>query len=494
MTKPILSIALLCAVAAVSACDKSTSKATPERLSALLGNGIPDEKQVKLDEKLAKTLARENSIAGLNADFGQDALVNPEAVDLSTLLTATLQRNPDIGRAAQEINRADARRLNAIFGYLPQVSASYTQTQLDQNVVDSDNDVFELGRAKYPVTNIGVSLTQPIFDMSRIYGIQLASTVRSNAEVSYIAAVQAALYSTFDAYLQASQSKSALDALRQRGQLVSRQLNSETGLADSGLTDEQTARSLAAELARISGDASIEESRYADALSKLSFMTGTAISGVKPGTMPRGIAGTERKVTAEEAIAAAEKNNPALVSVAIAVVERDITRKQAIAADFMPVLNAFATLEKEDRAASRFGGGSVTQDTSVGVKLTLPILNASGRGYATLETNVDLREALVTYHARRRQVATDINATLERMKNISAAIGSLSSAANSANDNADAESAKLETGDSTEVQLVARELLANQLSEQVQFQQMEYLRAWARLQFLTGAMSQTVGQ
>lgn len=494
MTKPIFSIALLCAVAAVSACDKSTSKATPERLSALLGNGIPDDKQAKLDEKLAKTLARENSIAGLNADFGQDALANPQAVDLSTLLTATLQRNPDIGRAAQEINRADARRLNAIFGYLPQVSASYTKTQLDQNVISSDNAVFELGRAKYPVTNIGVSLNQPIFDMSRIYGIQLASTVRSNAEVSYIAAVQSALYQTFDTYLQASQSKNALDALRARGQLVSRQVNSETGLADSGLTDAQSARSLAAELARISGDASIEESRYADALSKLSFMTGTAISGVKPGSMPRGIAGTERKVSAEEAIAAAQKNNPALVSVAIDVVERDITRKQAIAADFMPVLNAFATLEKEDRAASRFGGGSVTQDTSVGVKLTLPILNANGRGYSTLETNVDLREALVTYHARKRQVATDINATLERMKNITAAIGSLSSAAKSAAENADAESAKLETGDSTEVQVVARALLANQLSEQVQYQQMEYLRAWARLQFLTGAMSQTVGQ
>lgn len=494
MNKPILSIALLCAIATISACDQSTNRATPERLEGLLTDGLPDEKKVNLDEKLARTLARENSIAGLNADFGQDALDNPQDVDLAALFAATLQRNPDIGRAAQEINRADARRLNAIFGYLPQVSASYTETELDQNVVSSDNEVFELGRAQYPVTNIGVSLTQPIFDLSRIYGIQLASTVRSNAEVSYIAAVQSALYDTFDTYLQAVQSKSALDALRARGQLVSRQLNSESGLAESGLTDAQSARSLAAELARISGDASIEQSRYVDALSKLSFITGTAISGVQSASMPRGIMGAERRITAQEAIEAAQKNNPALVSVAISVVERDITRKQAIAADFMPVLNAFATLEEEDRAASRFGGGSVTSDTSVGVKLTLPILNANGRGYATLETNVDLREALLTYHSRRRQVATDINATLERMKNITAAIGSLSSAAQSAVENSDAESAKLETGDSTEVQVVARELLANQLAEQVQYQQLEYLRAWTRLQFLTGAMSSTVAQ
>ena len=317
----------------------------------------------------------------------------------------------------------------------------------------------------------------------------MASTARSNAEVSYIAAVQSALFETFDAYLKAAQSKSALDALRQRGQMVSRQVNSETGLAESGLTDEQSARSLAAELARISGDASVEEARYADALSQLSYMTGTAISGVKPGAVPRGVMGAERKITADEAIAAAEKNNPALVSVAINVVQADLARKKAIATDFMPVLNAFATLDQEDRASSRFGGGSLTQDVSIGVKLTLPILNASGDGLSTLETNVDLRQSLLGYHAKRRQIATDINSTLERMKAISAAIGSLSQATRSATENADAENAKLQTGDSTEVQVVARELLSSQLDQQMQFQQLEYLRAWARLQFLTGAMS-----
>lgn len=492
--KPMVSAALLCSLAAISACDKSTNKATPERLAALLEGGIADEKQAKLDEKLAKTMARANSIAGLNTDFGGDALANPDTVDLATLLAATLERSPAIGRAAQEINRADAKRLNAIFGYLPQVSASFTQTELDQNVISSDNQVFELGRAKYPVVNMAVELRQPIFDLSRIYGIQLASTARSNAEVSYVAAVQSALYETFDGYLIAAQSKARLDALRQRGQMVSRQVNSETGLAESGLTDAQTSRSLSAELSRISGDAAIEDGRYAEALSKLSFMTGTAISDVQAGSIPRGVMGAERKITAEQAIAAAQTNNPALLSVAMGVVQGDLARKQAIATDFMPVLNAFATMEQEDRAASRFGGGSVTQDTSVGVKLTLPILNASGRGYSTFETNVDLREALLTYHARKRQIATDISSTLERMASLSAAIGQLGSAASSAEDNADTENAKLETGDSTEVQVVARELLGSQLREQMSYQQMEYLRAWARLQFLTGAMSAKVAK
>lgn len=486
-------IALVCSALVLMACDRTTSKASPERLDGLLQNGLAEKHETRVSDRLSKVLARENSVKTLADAYGNSALDNPSTVDLGTLLQATLERNTDIGKAAQAINRADAKRLNAIFGYLPQLSASYTQTELDQNVISSDNEVFELGRAQYPVVNMAVELRQPIFDLSRIYGIQLASTVRSNAEVAYIAAVQRALFETFDTYLIAAQSKMRSDALRQRGMMITRQVNSETGLTESGLTDEQTSRSLQAELQKIAGDAAIEDARYAEALSKLSYATGTAIKDVQSGSVPRGVLGFERRVSAGEAIEAAQANNPALLSVAIGVVERNLARKQAIAADFMPVINAFATLEQEDRAASRFGGGSVTQDTSVGVKLTLPILNASGRGYSTLETNVDLREALLSYHAQRRQIATDINATLERMSSLSTAIGQLNKAASTAKENAKAEAAKLNTGDSTEVQVVARELLVSQLEEQADYQELEYLRGYARMQFLTGAMSVELG-
>jgi outer membrane protein TolC len=484
---------LACSALVLVACDRATNRASPERLGTLMQDGLPEERETRVNERLTKVLARENSVKALADAYGNSALDNPSTVDLATLLQSTLERNPDIGRAAQAINRADAKRLNAIFGYLPQLSASFTQTELDQNVISSDNEVFELGRAQYPVVNLAVELRQPIFDLSRIFGIQLASTVRSNAEISYLAAVQRALYETFDAYLQAAQSKLRSDALRQRGMMITRQVNSEVGLTESGLTDEQASRSLRAELQRIAGDGAIEDARFAEALSKLSFATGTAISDIQQGSVPRSVMGTERRISVDEAIKAAQANNPALLSVAIGVVERNLARKQAIAADFMPVVNAFATLEQEDRAASRFGGGSVTRDTSVGVRLTLPILNASGRGYSTFETNVDLREALLSYHAQRRQIATDINATLERMAALSTAMGQLGQAASTAQQNASGEADKLNTGDSTEVQVVARELLANQLSEQADYQELEYLRAYARLQFLTGAMSVELG-
>lgn len=480
---------LLGALTALSACDKATNKATPERLSALVATGLPDAQEAKLRERLDKTLARDNSVKGLADAFGQDALNAPQTVDLASMLQATLQRNPDIGRAAQAINRADAKRLNAIFGYLPQVSLSYTQTQLSQNVVSTDNQVFQLGQAQYPVTNMTVELRQPLFDLSRIYGIQLAKTVRSNAELSYVAAVQKALYETFDAYLIAAQSKARVDALQKNANLVLRQAVSEQGLSTSGLSDEQTLRALQSQVQKIGGDIAIEQARYSEALGRLSFATGTAIADVQAGSVPRSVMGAERKITLDQALQAAQTANPALLSVAIGVVERDLARKQAIATDFLPVLNLFASIEQEARVASRFGGGSVTQDTSVGVKLTLPILNASGRGYSTLETNVDLRESLLTYHATRRQIATDINATLSRMALLSKAMGQLGQAAATANSNAETEAAKLATGDSTEVQVVARQLLASQLREEADYQQIEYLRAWARLQFLTGAMS-----
>ena len=51
---------------------------------------------------------------------------------LEELLKSTLERNSKIATAANNIDRASAERMNAILGYLPQVSAVYTYEQLDE--------------------------------------------------------------------------------------------------------------------------------------------------------------------------------------------------------------------------------------------------------------------------------------------------------------------------------------------------------------------------
>jgi outer membrane protein TolC len=493
MTTSKTAILLLLTTCLTTACvGKATNRATDERLDTLLDAGIEDKDRVKAEERLGKALERK-ALDGLAESYDGDAVNGAESVALGTLLANALERNDRIAKAAQQINRAEAERMNAVYGYLPQVSFNYEQVQLEQNVLETDNAVFELGQAKYPVTTMSVELRQPLFDMSRIYGIQLKKTARSVAEVEYVGAVQTIMYETFDAYVSAVQSKNRMRALRERMSLVSRQIASGTALSETGVGTESETLSYRAELSSLSAQEAAEAARYASALSKLSLLSGTAIKDVQDIRLPGGALGNERNMTAEAAIASAEQNNPALLAAAISVVEGELGRKQALAADFFPVLDAFARIEEETREGSRFGGGSKTRDTTVGVRLTIPLFNARGQGYATSERVVDLRDEALTYFNVKRQLATDIVGTLARMKTLSQAIGQYSQSVSSLSANVRAERARVTSGESVDLAVLAREIAESEAREQLDFQRMEYLRAWGRLQYLTGAKFMKLG-
>ncbi|MBV7407465.1 TolC family protein [Maritimibacter sp. DP1N21-5] len=486
--KTTFALALTAAVG-LAACDGTTNKATPERLEALRTEGINPDRRAKEDQRFANTLARANSIAEVNADFGQSAVDNPANAALPDLLQNALERNTDIGRAAQNINRADAERLNAIFGYLPQVSANFTRTQVRSRVISSDNAVFQLGTATYGVTTMGATVTQPLVNVSRIFAIQTATTARTIAEVRYIAAVQKAIFDTTDTYLAAAASKMRMQEYQTRGASLGRQAATEMGLADSGLASDQARRALLSEQGQVQSDYALEAANYAQLLGRLSALTGTAISGVGAVSAPGGISGTEGRMSVAQAVALAEKNNPEILAIAMSVVEADLARKGAMAADFGPVVDAFANIERETRGGSRFGGGSKTQEMTAGVQVTIPLFNARGDGLRTLNANVDLRSAVVDYHATRRELETRIAMTLERMKQLSTASGQLSQAYRAAQANVQSERDLVASGQSNDLVLAARQRLASQLQVQAEVQRVEYLRAWNELQYLTGALN-----
>lgn len=473
----------------LAACDGTTNKATPERLEQLRTQGIDADTRAKDQARFDATIARANSIADVNAAFGQSAVDNPANAALPQLLQNTLDRNTDIGRAAQNINRADAERLNAIFGYLPQVSATASRTFVRSRVISSDNAVFQLGTAKYGVTTFGATVNQPLVNVSRIFAIRTATTARTIAEVQYIAAVQKALFDTVDTYLAAAASRMRMQEYQTRGASLGRQAQTELGLTDSGLSSDSARRALLSEQGQVQSDYALEAANYAQLLGRLSHLTGTAISGVGTATAPGGIAGTEGRTSVAQAIAAAEQNNPEILAIAMSVVEADLARKGAMAADFGPVIDAFASIEREYRGGSRFGGGSRTQEMMAGVKITIPIFNAGGNGLRTLDANVDLRTAVLDYHATKRELETRIAMTLERMKQLSSASGQLSQAYRAAQGNVQAERDLVASGQSNDLVLAARQRLASQLQAQAEVQRVEYLRAWTELQYLTGALN-----
>lgn len=482
-----LTTLLVASLAFLGGCgDGFTSKATPERLSGLLENGIEGERQDALVTRFDNALTNNDTAAALQAEFDADIISTAPPASLAATLQLAQERNPDIGRAAQRINRADADRMNSIFGYLPQISLTANYAQNLQEVIETDNAVFQLGKAEYPSFDAQLELRQPIIDLGRIYGMRLASAMRSSAEVEYIGTVQRVMYETFDTYVRASQSQNRIRSLQRRQGLLNRQINAQVTRTNAGIAVDSEKNSLRIEAANIGVDLAQERLRYNTILSELAFLSGSRVDNVTALATPANVFGTERRISKEQAIQTASENNLELLGSVIAVAEQDLQKRQAIAADFAPVLEGFARLQYEQRDASRFGGGSTTQDTIYGVRLVVPLFNADGRGYSNLIARVDFRDALLTYFATRRQISTDIISTHSRLSEISKSISESRRAVGAARALVSGERALVNAGRSEEFLVAALEVREVQAQERVKYYELEYLRAWARLEYLSG--------
>lgn len=456
-----------------------------ERLAGLSDGAMGAEMVARTDERLARALARGDDEGLRAAAFGEmgDTSARLGATDLTQ---AALARNTRIGAAAEGIALADATRLNAIFGYLPQVSVNYRQDQVDQEVIETDNAVFQAGSAQYPVVVASVRVTQPVFDLARIFAINHARNARTQAEVEYLATVRSVVYEVLDTYIVAAQAAQRAQFLRQRAQMMDQQIRAQADLAETGLTAVSEPAALQSERASLASEESLELSRYAEALGGLAALTGTTVREIAPLTVPAGALRAARDADIDALVATGLRENPTIMAAALSVVGADLKRRQAISADFSPVIEAYALLEQEDREASRFGGGSLTQDQTVGVQLTVPLFNARGAGYEMAPSSVALRRSALEYNTARRQLETDIIATHGRMLALSQAAAQAASAAQQAGVARAAEQARVETGESSDFAVAAREMRRMSASERAAFYNSEYLRAWLRLQYLTG--------
>lgn len=480
-----VSLIAIAAMALLPGCgDRVITRASPERLNGLLENGIDPDRMARTDERLARLVGRDNATGALAGPYGGQA--DGSGADLGQLLVTALERNTTIGAAAQDINRADAERIAAIFGYLPQLSFEATYSQIDQRVIESDNAVFQEGQANYPVLDYRLLLNQPLVDMGRFFGMQVATNARSLAEVRYIVAVRDVSFEVVDAYLVALQSDRQSNFLRQRQQLLARQANTRAILQEIGLGDVIAETSVRGEAASLAAREASELASSVEALGRLSSLTGTTVREVRPASFPAEARGVERRITAAQAVEAGLSNNPAIAAAALRAVGGELDRRRSLAEDYAPVVNAFASLEYQDREASRFGGGSVTEDTTVGISLRVPLFNAAGQGYGSGAARVAGNALVLEYHAARRQLETEILATHDRLGALTQAINASRNAVTQARRGLQAERERLLTGETVDIAVVGRQLRLNVAESEVDFYELEYLRAWTRLQYLMG--------
>lgn len=473
--------------AGLAACNSmSIEMASEERLEKIRETGVSASLQESIERKSQAALNADPVLRKIRNNNEEKVTSAAQTATLGELLANTLNRNSRIAAAAKNLDRASAERMNAVLGYAPQVSASYTFERLNEKVISSDNAVYQLGEATYPVLTAGLTLEQPLFDLSRIYAIDYANTQGQKAEIDYLAAIAEASHEVFETYLTATQSKARMASLQVRQAYLERQISGERSLQVNGLGDEVSIASLRGNRADVAAEEALEAATYAEALSTLSRLSGMTIRDVKPIVFPRGLLGMETTVDIDQAVEEALRRNPMMLSSALQVTSARKRRQQALAKDFAPVVNGYFTYENEDRAASRFGGGSHTRDATIGVKVSVPIFNAGGNGYASATTAQEAHAAAIDHYGLARQLETELRSTHQRMIELTRSIQRMDTVVSESRKAFQTERNRLETGESVDLAVATRELSLDKALEKRSFYQAEYLKAWGRLQYLMG--------
>ncbi|WP_416896327.1 MAG: TolC family protein [Minwuia sp.] len=402
------------------------------------------------------------------------------------LVQFALDNNSELAEAAEDITLAEKEHLNAIYGYLPSISFQTTYTRVIQNVIETDNAVFQAGVAKFPVLNNQVNVSQPIFNISRLLEIDAAKGNENVARAAYLSEVHRISFEVVDNYFRALAAEASASSARERSALISEQIAAEEKLVAAGQSVERALVALRLEQAEADIEGPEFEQEYAEAVATLSRLTGVYFERVIPYEVPPAFIDELAALELEQLFTEALHANPAMMQRLYEIQRQRSELRRAQAEDYMPTLDFFGTGEREKRKASRFGGGSVTQDFSFGVRMRMPIFNASATGYANREAASDLRAAILDEVTTRRSIEAELKTQLERIRILKRAIGIAQKTLDLSQRLVEADSNAVASGQASAPIVLVQKLQRRRAKEQLDQSRYEAMRAWSRIAYVTG--------
>lgn len=409
-----------------------------------------------------------------------------EPISLSEAVTAGIANSLEAAQAAEALNKAEVQNINAFFGLLPQVFAVGEYSRVQQDVIESDNAVFQAGATGFNVVTGRIEAVQPILDLPALLSYQASRTAKSASERAYISAVQNAAFQTASSYLLALQAQARLDSAGERVELLNQQVGVEDNLIEFGLSTPASRQLLEVQI----GQTEIERLQFREDYDAAAIQLGRLI-GQPTGVLSDVSVSAESKaltsdLDANALVTEAIKMNPQAQQLRLQTLQQRQLLNAELAEDFFPQLEGFGRVEYEDRAASRFGGGSETLDATLGVRLTVPIFNANGTGYGTFEQHSDLRAASLSEAQLRRSLEVEIRSLVNRLRAQNNLIAKADTAYSAAQELLKSAYRSVESGVATDLIVLRHKVqLANAKEWRARINY-SFLRNAARLSFLTG--------
>lgn len=305
---------------------------------------------------------------------------------------------------------------DAWFGLAPRAQLLHERQRVRQEVVSTENPVYQTGVGNYGNYGRTLEVVWPIFDARNFAQLGAAyAAARRSGHIRSLAE-QKMVYSTIEAYLL---TLAALDsfrlataevrALQERSRDIGARL--ERGLGNESERDEADARLARAQSQEIAAAAAVGEAFAAlrrvtgeDVGSLYTLRTGFPMLRPDPGS-------------AEAWVAAAFDGNPELRALQENSVEAKYQVGKAIGQN-LPRLDMRYTENYLDSGGSLYGGGARTDERNMSLRLTVPLFNPDGQGYPMFAAKEKYSESKYNLDDRRRTIEEKVRtAYLEILSN-----------------------------------------------------------------------------
>jgi len=288
--------------------------------------------------------------------------------------------------------------------YLPNVVLDIERTETTQDIISSDNNVYQTGRTSFPTNSYTLKLTQPLFQWSSIVRIRQAEVESKKAELEYLKARQELMLRVSERYMNILAAQDALAFSSAEKAAVKRQLDLASARHDMGLARKTDKLDAEARYAWVHSTSVENQFALADAKQELTESIGSQVNilaGLKEKIVLESPSPQNLQVWVEQATTA----NPDLLlqRYAVEIARHEMDRQRA---GHMPTVDLVVRQNYRETQGTLFGGGSEIVNRDLLLRLSVPIYEG---GYTSSRT----REAAALY-AKARQELEQITRAITR--------------------------------------------------------------------------------
>lgn len=344
---------------------------------------------------------------------------------------SALASDPKLRSAEANRNAIRERLPQARAGLLPQIATSASLNRNDQKVI-TDSFVFSqpAGKATYSSGEYRLNLSQSIYNGALLAGVRLAGADVERAEAEYAAARQELMVRVAQAYFDVLLAQEALALIRAEKETLTRQFESADARLKAGLAPVTELNDTRARFQLVVAQEIEAQNQLDDKREALREISGESAGGLARLGANMPLASPEPADINKWTASALAQNLS--IQAAKAAIESARASAAQNRAGHYPTLDIIGSHGRTDADGSISGPGIRTDNTVVGLQLTVPLYQGGLVDARTREATYRYEASLHELEARRRAVERTTRATFQGVMGVSEKIKALQQTVESA--------------------------------------------------------------